>query len=130
MVVMGSRCLIQDLQDGETREHLNTLETGNAIDAEGHGEHLNTFLSAEDAEGHGEHLKPFLKGRGGARRTPFSAEDAEGHPRRATEGHGEHLNTFLSAEDAEGPENTLTPFYPRRAAEGHGEQLCHRRLWS
>ena len=40
--------------------------------AEGHGEHLNTFLSAEDAEGHGEHLNTFL-----------SAEDAEGH--------GEHL---------------------------------------
>ena len=40
--------------------------------AEGHEEHLNTFLSAEDAEGHGEHLNTFL-----------SAEDAEGH--------GEHL---------------------------------------
>ena len=52
-------------------------------DAEGHEEHLNTFLSAEDAEGHEEHLKTFL-----------SAEDAEGHE--------EHLNTFLSAEDAEG----------------------------
>ena len=28
-----------------------------------------------------------------------------------------------AAEDAEGPENTLTPFCPRRAAEGHGEHL-------
>ena len=41
--------------------------------AEGHEEHLNTFLSAE---GRGEHLNTFLsaeaaEGRGGARRTPL-----------------------------------------------------------
>ena len=69
-------------------EHLNTFLS--AEGAEGHGEHLNTFLSAEDAEGHGEHLNTFL-----------SAEDAEEH--------GEHLNTFLSAEGRRGARRTPWP---------------------
>ena len=73
--------------------------------AEGHGEHLNTFLSAEDAEGPENTLNPF-------------------YPRRATKGHGEHLNTlFCPRRTRRGMENTLNPFCPRRATEGHGEHL-------
>ena len=79
--------------------------------AEGHEEHLNTFLSAEDAEGPENTLAPFYP-----RRTRRGTENTltPFYPRRAAEGHGEHLNTFLSAEDA----------------EGHGGHLGHRRLWS
>ena len=93
---------------------------------EGHGELLNTFLSAEDAEGRGgarrgaeNTLNPFYPRRGARRtRMNFLTPFCPRRTRRAAEGRGEHLKPFLSAKGGTKDQDELLNTF--LSAEGRG----------